>query len=122
MSAINLADLSKNPKDVQKGIQEWEQSNPAEILECMERRGELKSLKAKSYDRVRPVLSISEPVEPDAESGHGFCRGDRVVATAEGLVNASLCGDPIVGKVQGVRGETVRVNGQYYAPRMWKKA
>jgi hypothetical protein len=116
--AINLADISKNPPDVRRGLEEWSRANPAEVAECMERRGELRHLKAKSYDRVRPVLKVNELPEPDASEGHGFKAGDRVVMV--NFLNATLSGDKLDGTVQGVRGNFLKVNGLYYAKSIWK--
>lgn len=120
--AINLYDVTKNSKEVQRGLKEWDRANDAEIVECLERRGEVKHLKAKSYDRVRTVLRTAKVIEHDADSGHGFTKGDRVTMTPEGIFNAALCGDKPEGYVQGIRGAFVKVNGAYYAPNRWRKA
>ena len=59
MPPINLVDRSKNPPDVQRDLAEWDKANVAEHLEAMERRGELKKLKAKSFDRAyKPRFTI----------------------------------------------------------------
>lgn len=122
MSAINLVDVTKNSKEVQRGLKEWEKANPAELIECMTRRGELKHLKAKEYDRAyKPRFVIRGQVEPDEAEGHGFKRGDRVIATPEGMASVALCGGITEGVVDGVKGPFVKVNGNYYAPSRWEK-
>lgn len=68
-----------------------------------------------------PSISIALHV-PDADSGGGFRKGDRVAMTKQGQINAALCGDKTEGRVTGVRdgGQQLRVNGILYSASMWR--
>lgn len=99
------------------------EKNPAELL-CMlqEAKGApLKHLKPDSYNRIRPVLSITSERPLLQESGNGFTKGDRVTMTLKGIKENRLSRSMEDGVVEGLMGGMLKVNGMLYACEMWRK-
>jgi hypothetical protein len=115
---VNLADRSKNPKAIQKGLNEWDESNDAEMIDSLRRRGAIKNLNPDAF--VRPSLTVGATIVPDSSEGYGFKVGDRVQLSRQGIAAAALAGLPQHGRVTGIRDGFIRVGKELYTPSMWE--
>jgi hypothetical protein len=116
-------DVVSRKEAYQDACRQFDLKNDAEIVNEIQRQTgrKLKSLDPDEFNKKRLVISIRSET-PEAHEGHGFKAGDKVKAAGRGLVNRLLSGDRITGRVQGIKGDLVRVNGQYYSPDSWVKA
>lgn len=79
----------------------------------------LKHFKADDFHVVCGLREEFRTHEPDAESGHGFLKGDRVMFGRFNI--GSYQNDMAEGLVTGIKGDFVRICGELYHHTAVKK-